>query len=83
MANRPIEVNYTPDDGLTVTLRPEAVSLIPEPASKHFKAANKELLLALRSFVDKAIEMMEPEEETGRRPQRVRVKNADEDSSQA
>ncbi len=83
MANRPIEVNYTPDDGLTVTLRPEAVSLIPEPASKHFKAANRELLLALRSFLDKAIEVMDPDEEGGRRPHRVRVKDAAENEFQA
>ncbi len=82
MANRPFEVNYSPDEGITLKFRPDAIGFVPEPARKHIKAANKELLLALRSFVDKAIEVMEPEEETGRGPKRVRVKDASEDAAQ-
>ena len=45
---------------------PRSLSLIPQPAREHLQAANKELLLALRSFVDQAIEGLEPDKDRAR-----------------
>ncbi len=76
MADRAVEINYNASDGLTLRFKPRTLELIPEPAKEHIKAANKELLLALRSFVDQAIEKMEPDGESGKGPRRVPVKDA-------
>ena len=79
MAGKFVEINYTPKDGLTLSFKPGSLSLIPEPTRQHIRAANRELLLALRSFVDQAIQRMEPEDGSPRRPRRVRVRDADEE----
>ena len=75
MADRFVEVNYSPGDGLTLRFRPVSFGLIPEPAKGHLRAANKELLLALRSFVDEAIQGIEAGSEAGRKPRRVDVRS--------
>ena len=75
MAKRLFEINYSRSEGLTLLFRPGGLNLIPEPTMQHLKAANRELLLALKSCVDEAIERMEPESETSRGPRRVRVKD--------
>ena len=72
MPDRVVEINYSQSEGLTLRFKPASLSLVPEPAKEHFKAANKELLMALRSFVDQAIDTMEPEVK-GRGPRRVNV----------
>jgi hypothetical protein len=81
MPDRVVEINYSQSEGLTLRFKPGSLSLVPEPAKEHFKAANKELLLALRSFVDKAIETMEPEAK-GRGPRRVDVTDGADDSGE-
>ena len=79
MADRFVEINYSPKDGLTLRFMPRSLSLIPQPAREHLQAANKELLLALRSFVDQAIEGLEPDKDRARGPRKVRVKDAAEE----
>jgi hypothetical protein len=44
--------------------------MMPESTSRHLRAANRELLLAVRSLIDRAIERTEQPEE-GRRPRRI------------
>lgn len=79
MAERLVEVDYSAGEGLTLRFKPRSLGLIPEPTRGHIRAANRELLLALRSFVDQVIEGMEPEENTPpRRRRRVRVKDSTE-----
>ena len=79
MAERLVEVDYSAGEGLTLRFKPRSLGLIHEPTRGHIRAANRELLLALRSFVDQVIEGMEPEENTPpRRRRRVRVKDSTE-----
>ena len=79
MPDRVVEINYSQSEGLTLRFKPGSLSLVPEPVKEHIKAANKELLLALRSFVDQAIETMEPQGK-GRGPRRVNVTDGAEDT---
>ena len=79
MADGPVEVNYSASEGLTLRFKPSSLKLIPEPTRQHIRAANKELLLALRSFVDQAIEGMGPEEGEKKGPQRVHVRDGNDE----
>jgi hypothetical protein len=54
------------------------VDLVPESTKQHIHAANKELLLALRSFVDNVIERMDSESKPAQGPRRVNVRDAGE-----
>ena len=83
MAERLVEIDYNSTEGLTLRFRPQGLSLIPEPTRRHIRAANKELLLALRSFVDGAIEKMDAEEEAPRGPRRVQVRDAGGETPEA
>ncbi len=78
MAERMVEIDYSPSEGLTLRFRPISLSLVPEPTRQHLLAANRELLLALRSFVDQAIERVESSAGPSRGPRRVRVRDADQ-----
>ena len=79
MAERFVEVNYSPNEGLTLRFRPAGLQLIPEPTRGHLRAANKELLMAFRSWLDQVIEGVEKQEgqEADHRPRKVPVKAAD------
>ena len=81
MAKRVVEIDYSATEGLTLRFRPASMGLIPEPTRQHIRAANRELLLALRSFVDQAIEGMEPEGKAGG-PRRVHVRDAEEEPAE-
>ena len=72
MAQSFVEVHYDSKEGLTLRLRPLGLRLIPEPSRQHIRSASKELLLVLRSFVDRAIEMVE-ESGDGKARRRRRV----------
>jgi len=69
-----IEGNYDPAEGLTLRVKPIGLRLVPEPTRGHLMTANKELLLALRSVLDHAIDKVEERERTPRRPRKVAVK---------
>ena len=79
MAERLFEINYSAAEGLTMCFRPSCLGLVPEPTRQHIRAANRELLLALRSFVDQAVEMMGPEGRADGGPRRVRVTDEDDE----
>jgi hypothetical protein len=78
MAERCVEINYSSAEGLTLRFRPRSVTLVPESTKQHIHAANKELLLALRSFVDNVIERMDSESKPAQGPRRVNVRDAGE-----
>ena len=68
-----VEINYNSKDGFTLHVRPKDLNLIPEPTLKHARNAGKEILLAMRSIVDQAIERVEEPRE-GKPPRRRRIK---------
>jgi hypothetical protein len=74
MAGRLLEIDCNRDEGLTIRLKPRTLSLLPESTRGHLRAANKELLLALRSVIDSAIEYTEQQEQRGRPRRRIQVK---------
>ena len=86
MAPRLAEATYSSEEGFTFRFRPGNLRLLPDATRDHLRAANKELLLALRSVIDRVIEGTEPNDEP--RPHRqvhVRVENetgAEEASSE-
>ena len=82
MAERFVEINYSPTEGLTLRFRPGSLKLIPEPTRQHIRAANKELLLALRTLVDQTIERMETEGRSSEGPRRVHVRNVGEETTE-
>ncbi|MBI4201316.1 MAG: hypothetical protein HY531_03380 [Chloroflexi bacterium] len=76
---RLLEVEYRKGDEIVVRLRPHLLKMVPQESLRHWRNSNRELLLAVRSLLDKAIERMEPgapdaQGRRGRRRQRVEVK---------
>ena len=77
MADRFIEVDYNCTDGFTLRVNPRGLHLLPEPARGDIRAANKEILLAIRSFLDQAISRVEEDDKASRRPRKVPVKGSE------
>ncbi len=75
MAPRLAEATYSSEEGFTLRFRPGNLRLLPDATRDHLKAANKELLLALRSVIDRVIEGTEPDEPRPHRHVHVRVEN--------
>lgn len=71
MVERLVEVEYKPDEGLVLRFKPPRFRTIPESARGHIARAHKEVLLALRSSLDDAIEMVE---EAERKAEKTRTK---------
>lgn len=67
------QARYTRDGGLTITVRPRAPRLLPSQARGHLRRANREVLLAVRDTLDRWIERVEPEDESGRERRRIQV----------
>lgn len=63
MAEKILEVEYQPGE-VILRFKVPMPSLVPEATRSHFRAAHKEMLLALRSLLDKAIEHTEAAEKT-------------------
>ena len=70
---RLIEASYDSEEGLTLRFKPSR--LMPESTRSHLLAANKELLLALRSALDEVIGKVEEQASEPRRPRKVVVKS--------
>ena len=73
MLPRLAEVNYSPDEGLTLRFQARRYRILPDQTRGHLKAANKELLLAIRSFIDETIERIDRPEPKPRRRRRIQV----------
>jgi len=71
---RPFEYEYRPDEELVLRFRSPLIDLIPTEVHEHLVAGRKELLLAMRSFVDAAISRLEEREQArARRRSEIKV----------
>jgi hypothetical protein len=70
---RPFEYEYRPGEELVLRFRSPVIDLIPAEVHEHLVASRKELLLAMRSFVDAAISRLE-ERERARTKRRTKIK---------
>ena len=64
MTERVFEVEYHPGKEVVLRFKAPRLSVMPDETRGHFKSAHKEILLALRSLLDKAIEGTEEAEKT-------------------
>ena len=64
MAERIFEIEHSPGEEVVLRFKVPELSIMPEATKSHFRTARKEILLALRSLLDKAIERAEAAEKT-------------------
>ena len=64
MAEKVFEIEYQPGEEVVLHFKAPILSFMPEATRGHFRTAHKEMLLALRSLLDKAIERAEEAEKT-------------------
>jgi len=67
MAEKVFEIEYCPGEEVVLHFKAPILSVMPEATRGHFRTAHKEMLLALRSLLDKAIERAEEAEKTKER----------------
>lgn len=65
MAEKILECDHSPEEGLVIRFRPASFRLLPDASVEHLRAAKREVLLALRSLLDVAIERLEKEGKAG------------------
>jgi hypothetical protein len=65
MGERFLECEHSPEEGLTIRFKPSSFHLLPDATMGHVRTAKKEVLLAVRSLLDVAIERLEKEEKVG------------------
>jgi hypothetical protein len=70
---RPFEYEYRPGEELVLRFRSPLIDVLPAEVHEHLVAGRKELLLAMRSFVDAAISRVE-EREQARTKRRTEIK---------
>jgi hypothetical protein len=74
MLSGSIQWEQSPDEEFVLRIKPPKGKIIPDEAVSHMKAANKEMLLALRSLIDAAIEKQEEaEKKKGKRRTKIEV----------
>ncbi len=74
MSDSIFEVEYHPGEEVVLRFKSPRLRGLPDATRQHLSAARKEMLLALRSMLDRAIERMEkPGETTGRKRSKVKV----------
>ena len=64
MSEKIFEVEHQPGEEVVLRFKVPRPTIIPEAARGHLKTAHKEMLLALRSLLDSAIERTERAETT-------------------
>ena len=64
MAEKIFEIEHQPGEEVVLRFKVSGLHFMPEETKDHFRMAHKELLLAIRSFLDKAIERVEKAEKT-------------------
>ena len=83
-SRRLLEVEYRRGEEVVIHFRPHILRAVPHESLRHWRNANRELLLALRSLLDGAIERVtppEPEEQERRGRRRQRVEVTEEESA--
>jgi hypothetical protein len=71
VAEKIFEVEHEPGEWLVIRLRPLRFGAVSKPTREHILAAHKEMLMALRSVVDVAIEHVD---EAGKKKGGTRTK---------
>ena len=66
-----IEWEHDPNEGLTIRFKPPFGKIASAETRGHMKAARKEILMAIRSLLDAAVERLEKEE---KKPSQTRTK---------
>ena len=64
MAEKIFEIEHQPGEEVVLRFKVSGLSIMPEATKDHFRIAHKEVLLALRSLLDGAIERAEEAEKT-------------------
>jgi len=64
MAERIFEIEHQPGEEVILRFKLPGLPFVPEATKGHFRMAHKEMLLALRSLLDRAIERAEEAEKT-------------------
>lgn len=82
MARRRLNFQYDREqDEFVIRIDPEGLGIFPEETRGHIREANKELLLAARSFLDRMIERNEEREQKGSRRRKVQVTRRESESA--
>jgi hypothetical protein len=68
------EVQYGPGGEVVLRFRPKQLRLLSEEGRTHLKSAGRELLLAVRSVVDEALESIQEQKAPPKR--RIEVKES-------
>jgi len=64
MAEKIFEIEHSPGEEVVLRFKVPELSIMPEATKSHLRMAHKEVLLALRSLLDRAIERAEAAEKT-------------------
>ncbi len=64
MAERIFEIEHQPGEEVILRFKLTGLPFVPEATKGHFRMAHKEMMLALRSLLDRAIERAEEAEKT-------------------
>ena len=74
MSDSIFEVEHRPGEEVVLRFKSPKFRMLPDSTKQHLLAARKEMLLALRSMLDKAIERTEETRETkGRKRTKIEV----------
>ncbi len=74
MSDSIFEVEYHPREEVVLRFKSPRFRGLPDATKQHLLVARKEMLLALRSMLDRAIERMEePGETKGRKRNKIKV----------
>ena len=74
MGDSIFEVEYHPGEEVVLRFKPPKVRGLPDSTRQHLSVARNEVLLALRSMLDRAIEKAEePGETKGRKRTKIKV----------
>lgn len=73
MGDKILEVEHTPGEEWVVRFKPAGLQWLPEETRTHLLGARKELLLAVRSAVDQAIQRVD-EGEKRKTTRRTKIK---------
>jgi hypothetical protein len=71
MGEKIFECEYKPGEEIVFRFRPPKMKGVPETTREHLKAARREMLLALRDFINEALERSEPAKPKG--PTKIEV----------
>ncbi len=75
MTDKILECEYRPGEEFVIRFRPPKLPMMSEPTKEHLRAARKEMLLAVRSMIDQAIQRIDETERAGAKgPTKIEVK---------